>query len=119
MPKPALTFALLVVVLDSVGFGLLIPVLSLLEELGSTDISGASGISLWLSFSYALMQFLFGPLLGTLSDRFGRKPVLMVSIAALGIDYVVLATALWVLFVGRLIAGIAGATFFDGVCCRR
>ena len=59
------------------------------------------------------MQFLFGPLLGTLSDRFGRKPVLMVSIAALGIDYVVLATAphLWVLFVGRLIAGIAGATF--------
>lgn len=114
MPKPALMFALFVVVLDSVGFGLLIPVLpSLLEELGNTDISGASGISLWLSFSYALMQFLFGPLLGTLSDRFGRKPVLMVSIAALGIDYVVLATAphLWVLFVGRLIAGIAGATF--------
>ena len=106
-------FAFFVVVIDAMGIGLLMPVLpDILEELTGGTLSQTANIAMWLTAVYAFMQFLFGPLIGGLSDRFGRRPVLLISIGALGLDYILLAIAPTValLFVGRIIAGIAGAT---------
>ena len=112
--RNALTLAALVVLMDSIGFGLLAPVLPIfLADIGQTEISGAAGIGLWLSVIYALMQLMFGPFIGAVSDRFGRRPVLIVSSLVLFIDYCIMALAseIWVLFVGRAVAGFAAATF--------
>ncbi len=106
-------FAFFVVVIDAMGIGLLMPVLpDILEELTGGDISQTAQVAMALTVVYAGMQFLFGPLIGSLSDRFGRRPVLLLSIAALGLDYILLAIAptVFLLFIGRIIAGIAGAT---------
>lgn len=106
-------FAFFVVVIDAMGIGLLMPVLpDILEELTGGSISQTAKVAMWLTVVYAGMQFLFGPLIGNLSDRFGRRPVLLISIFALGLDYIFLAIAptVLLLFVGRIIAGIAGAT---------
>lgn len=106
-------FAFFVVVIDAMGIGLLMPVLpDILEELTGGDISQTAKVAMALTVVYAGMQFLFGPLIGNLSDRFGRRPVLLVSIFALGLDYILLAIAptVLLLFIGRIIAGIAGAT---------
>ncbi len=96
--------------LDAVGIGLILPVLpSLLREMAeSNDITVHYGILIAL---YALMQFACGPMLGALSDRIGRRPVLLISLAGATVDYVIMATApsLWVLYIGRIIAGITGA----------
>jgi len=98
------------VALDAVGLGLMFPILpDLLRELtGSRDITGIYGLTLAL---FALMQFGFSPTLGTLSDRFGRRPVLLISIAGATIDYLVMAfvPSLWVVLVGRAIAGLKSA----------
>lgn len=98
------------VALDAIGIGLIWPILpDLLRQLGREgDVAGEYGLLITL---YALMQFLFGPLLGLLSDRFGRRPVLLVSLAGAAVDYLVLATTpyLWVIYVGRIVAGITGA----------
>ncbi|MEM1297913.1 MAG: TCR/Tet family MFS transporter [Pseudomonadota bacterium] len=101
------------VAIDAMGIGIIIPVMpDLLQELSNADIGEAARWGGYLAFSYALMQFMFAPLLGALSDRYGRRPVLMISLATLGVDYLVMAMAptLWILFIGRIIAGIAGAT---------
>ncbi|WP_447920192.1 Tet(A)/Tet(B)/Tet(C) family tetracycline efflux MFS transporter [Achromobacter aegrifaciens] len=99
------------VALDAVGMGLVMPVLpGLLRGLvQSEDIAGHYGV---LLAAYALMQFLCAPMLGALSDRFGRRPVLLLSLAGATVDYLVMATAptLPVLYFGRLVAGITGAT---------
>lgn len=109
--KPALPLVLGVVTLDAVGIGLIMPVLpDLLRDLGhSNAIAGHYGVLLAI---YALMQFLGAPALGVLSDRFGRRPVLLASLAGATIDYAIMAMApvLWVLYVGRAIAGMTGAT---------
>lgn len=111
--KAGMRFALCTVALDAMGIGIIIPVMpELLMSLGYSNISDAA---LWggaLATVYALMQFLFSPLLGNLSDRFGRRPVILTSLVALALDYVILcfASSLWLLLVGRAIAGIAGAT---------
>lgn len=109
--KFALPLVLGVVVLDSIGIGLVMPVLpNLLRHLVHADsVAGHYGVLLAI---YALMQFLCAPALGALSDRFGRRPVLLGSLAGATIDYIfmALAPALWVLYVGRAIAGITGAT---------
>ena len=100
--------------IDSLGIGIIIPVApKLVMELSGLSIADAAPIAGWLTLSYALMQFIFSPILGNLSDRYGRKPILLASLAALAVDYVLmgLAPTLAWLFVGRLIAGIAGATF--------
>jgi DHA1 family tetracycline resistance protein-like MFS transporter len=102
------------VFLDIVGLGLILPVLpKLLVELTGKSVNDAAIDGGTLSFVYALMQFLCAPVLGNLSDRFGRRPVLLFAIGALGIDYVImgLAPTLGWLFVGRAIAGMAGASF--------
>ena len=84
MRTPAVLFIVLTMVIDAMGIGLIIPVMpDLLEEVGAGDLSRAA---LWggvLSTTFAVMQFVFGPLLGGLSDRFGRRPVLLISLAAL------------------------------------
>lgn len=110
--KPVL-FILLTVCIDSMGFGIIMPVMpDLIREVSSTNISQAALWGGYLSFSYAIMQFLFGPVVGSLSDRFGRRPVLLVSLAVLSADFLIMAIApsLLVLFIGRIMAGIAAAT---------
>jgi len=112
--KHALVFVVVTVLLDIVGFGLIIPVLPrLLVELTGDTVSQAAIDGGWLAFVYAAMQFVCAPVLGNLSDRHGRRPVLLFAVGALGVDYVVmgLAPTLAWLFLGRAISGMAGASF--------
>jgi len=110
----AVLFVLVTVLLDTIGFGMIMPVLpQLIVELTGLGLSHAAIYGGWLAFTYATLQFLCAPVLGNLSDRFGRRPVLLFAVAALGIDYVVMGLAptfAW-LFAGRALAGIAGASF--------
>lgn len=112
--KNALAFIFATLLLDIIGISIIIPVMpKLIEQLIQGDISVASKYNGWLIFAYATMQFVFSPILGGLSDRWGRRPVLLISLLGLGIDYVLLALApdiTW-LFIGRIIAGIGGASF--------
>ena len=112
--RHAILFVALTVLLDVISFSLILPVLpELLVELTGESVSHAAIRGGWLAFSYAIMQFLFAPVLGNLSDRFGRRPVLLFAVGALGIDFLVMAFAPtfgW-LFLGRMISGIAGASF--------
>ncbi len=112
--KAALGFIFVTLLIDVTGFGIIIPVLpKLISELIHGNLSQASVIGGWLTFAYAIMQFLFAPVLGNLSDRFGRRPVLLFSLLGFGMDYIFLAFAPSIgwLFVGRTIAGITGASF--------
>lgn len=102
------------VVLDSMGIGIIIPVMPALfaEVTGSEKISD---IAIWgglLASTFALMQFIFGPILGALSDRYGRKPILLLALFVMAAYYLLMgfAQTLWLLFLGRLIGGITAAT---------
>jgi DHA1 family tetracycline resistance protein-like MFS transporter len=110
----AVTFIFITVMLDMVGIGLIWPVLPrLIEDVSGSDLATASMWNGWLFVAYGLTQFLFGPAIGNLSDAYGRRPVLLLSVLGLGIDYVLMALApnlLW-LFAGRLVAGICGASY--------
>ena len=100
--------------IDTIGLGIIIPVSpGLIAELTHQTLSGAARWGGWLFFSYALMQFLCAPLIGNLSDRFGRRPVLILSLGMLGVDYLItgLAPTITLLFVGRVLSGIAGAAY--------
>jgi DHA1 family tetracycline resistance protein-like MFS transporter len=100
--------------IESMGIGIIIPVApQLVMQLSGASLADAAPIAGWLTLAYASMQFIFSPILGNLSDRYGRKPILLASLAALSVDYLLmgLAPSLAWLFVGRIIAGIAGATF--------
>lgn len=113
--KAAMGFIFITLLIDVTGFGVIIPVMPQLIEqlLGVDDISKASQYGGWLTFAYAFMQFLFAPVLGNLSDKYGRRPVLLFSLFGFGIDYLLLSfapTIAW-LFLGRLIAGVTGASF--------
>lgn len=108
----AVAFIFLTVLLDSVGFGIVIPVMpQLIAQVARVDIAPAAVIFGWLSFAFAAVNFVSSPILGNLSDRFGRRPVLLFSMAAFSLDYLVtgLAPTLGWLFAGRIVAGIAGA----------
>lgn len=110
----ALTFIFITVLIDVIGLGIIIPVLpKLIEELIHGGISEASRYNAWLAVAYGVMQFVFSPILGGLSDRFGRRPVLLLSLIGLGFDYIFMALAPSIgwLFIGRIIAGICGASF--------
>ena len=103
---------LVTVLLDMIGVGIIVPVLpELLEDLTGGSVAEAAVIGGYLVFAYAFMQFVFSPVLGNLSDRFGRRPVLLLSLLGLTFDYVMMSIApfVWYLFIGRIIAGIAGA----------
>jgi MFS transporter, DHA1 family, tetracycline resistance protein len=112
--KSALLFILLTICIDSIGIGIIFPVMpDLLQEVTGEDLSNAA---LWgglLATAFAAMQFLCGPIIGNLSDRFGRRPVLLIALATMAVDYTVmaLATSVWLLLVTRLIAGVTAATY--------
>ncbi len=108
----AIPFILVTLLIDVLGIGLLIPVLpQLVTELAGGDLAAGSSYYGWFIAAYAAMQFLFAPVLGGLADRFGRRPVLLVSLLGAGIDYLVMAVApnLTLLFIGRVISGVTGA----------
>ena len=112
--KPALGFIFVTVTLDILGIGLIIPILPrLVESFEHGNAAAASHTVGLLTSLYALMQFLCAPLLGSLSDRFGRRPVILASLLGSGLDYFLLAVApnLGWFFAGRIIAGITGANF--------
>jgi len=112
--RHAVTFIFITVLLDMVGFGLVMPVLPrLIEDVSRTDLAGASLLAGWLFFAYGGMQFLFGPVLGNLSDAYGRRPVLLLSVFGLAVDYLLTAFApnMWWLFIGRTFAGLCGASY--------
>ncbi len=112
--KHAFAFVWVTVLLDMVGLGLIMPILpALLRQLTGADAAHASIYGGWLFFAYAAMQFFCAPVIGGLSDAFGRRPVLLLAVLGLGVDYAFTAlspTIVW-LFVGRVIAGIFGASF--------
>lgn len=113
----AVGFIFITLLIDVIGFGIIIPVMpKLISQLKHVDISTASTYGSFLMFTYAFVQFFCAPLLGNLSDKYGRRPVLLFSLFGFGIDYLFLALAPtyeW-LFVGRVIAGITGASFTTG-----
>ena len=112
--RHALAFIAVTLLLDTIGFGLIMPVYPrLLVELTGQGLSRAAVYGGWLGFVYAAMQFVCAPVLGNLSDRYGRRRVILFAVGALGIDYIVmgLAPTLAWLFIGRAISGAAGASF--------
>jgi DHA1 family tetracycline resistance protein-like MFS transporter len=112
--QAALGFIFVTLFIDVLGFGIIIPVLpQLIQHLIHGSISEAAPYAGLLALAYASTQFLFSPLIGNLSDKFGRRPVLLSSLLGFGIDYLFLAFAPSIgwLFVGRVIAGITGASF--------
>ncbi len=110
--QAAMPFIIITVLLDMLGIGLIIPVLPrLVTTMYGGDLSSGATIFGWFVASYALMQFLFAPVLGNLSDAYGRRPIILMSLLGAGLDYLLMAFApslLW-LFIGRAIAGITGA----------
>jgi DHA1 family tetracycline resistance protein-like MFS transporter len=112
--QAALGFIFATLLIDVMGLAIIIPVVpQLIERLIHGDISKASYYGGWLTASYATMQFLFSPFIGNLSDKFGRRPVLLCSLLGFSIDYFFSAFAPTIgwLFAGRIIAGITGASF--------
>lgn len=113
----AIGFIFVTLLIDVIGFGIIIPVMPrLISELKHVDVSTASKYGSWLTFAYAFMQFICAPIIGSMSDKLGRRPVLLFSLFGFGIDYLFLALAPtyeW-LFVGRIIAGITGASITTG-----
>lgn len=109
----AITFIMLSVVMDSMGIGLIMPVMpELIREIEGTDIGNAAVWGGVLATIFAVMQFFFGPVIGSLSDRFGRRPILLISLVVMAFDYVLMAIAstMWLLIIGRIIGGITAAT---------
>ncbi|HEX8038577.1 MAG TPA: MFS transporter, partial [Chryseosolibacter sp.] len=115
--KPALSFIFFTLLIDIIGLGIIIPVLpALIQELTGGTIAEASRYGSWMLFAYASMQFICAPVMGGLSDHYGRRPVLLASVFGFGLDYLFMALAPGIgwLFVGRLIAGMMGASFTTG-----
>jgi DHA1 family tetracycline resistance protein-like MFS transporter len=112
--KAALGFIFVTLLIDVIGFGIIIPVMpKLIQELTGGTLAQASSYGGWLLFAYAFMQFVCAPIVGNLSDQFGRRPILLASLFGFGIDYLFMAfapTLAW-LFLGRTLAGIMGASF--------
>lgn len=111
--QAAIGFIFITILIDVTGWGIIIPVIpKLIKELINGDISEAAKYGGWLTFAYAITQFIFGPIIGSLSDKFGRRPIILISLFAFSMDYLLLAfapTITW-LFVGRVIAGLTGAS---------
>ena len=120
-PKPrkaALTFIFVMVVLDVMALGIIIPVLpKLVESMSGGNTARAAEIYGIFGTAWGLMQFVFSPILGALSDAYGRRPILLFSTLGLGLDYILMAVApdlVW-LFIGRLISGVTAASFSTAI----
>ena len=111
--SPAMVFIFITMLIDIIGLGIIIPVIpKLISQLINGDISEAAKYGGWLLFAYAITQFVFSPLIGNLSDKFGRRPIILISLFGFSLDYLLLAfapTITW-LFIGRIISGITGAS---------
>jgi len=115
--RAAFAFIFVTVLLDMLALGIIIPVLPrLVVDFMGGDASGAAEVLGIFGTAWALMQFLFSPMVGALSDRFGRRPVILISNIGLGLDYILMAVApsLWWLFVGRVISGVTAASISAG-----
>lgn len=111
--QAAIGFIFITMLIDITGWGIIIPVIpKLIKELIHADISEAAKIGGWLTFAYSITQFVFAPLIGSLSDKFGRRPIILISLFGFSLDYLFLALAPTIgwLFLGRIIAGITGAS---------
>ncbi len=110
----AVGFIFITLLIDVIGFGIIIPVMpGLISRLNNVDVSTAAKYGSYLMVAYAATQFICAPILGNLSDKYGRRPVLLFSLFGFGIDYIFMALAptyAW-LFIGRIIAGITGSSF--------
>ncbi len=112
--RRGLFLVFMILFLDVIGIAIIMPVLpAYLEQLTGGSVSDAALDGGWLLVVYAVMQFLFAPLLGNLSDRFGRRPILLLSVLTFAIDNFIcaVATSFWMLFVGRALAGLSGGSF--------
>ena len=112
-PKAAI-FVLVTIFIDAIGFGLIMPVLpQLLMTAGKIDLSHAIGIGAWMSLAMATASFFSAPVLGNLSDRYGRRPVLLLSLTFLALDYLLLSVAntLPLIFIGRVLSGAFGGSY--------
>jgi DHA1 family tetracycline resistance protein-like MFS transporter len=110
----ALAFIFITMLVDTIGLGIIIPVTpKIIAQLTGEGLSDAARWGGWLMFVFALMQFVFAPVMGNLSDRFGRRPVLILSLVALSVDYAItgLAPTITWLFVGRFLSGAGGAAY--------
>jgi DHA1 family tetracycline resistance protein-like MFS transporter len=112
--KAAIGFIFVTLLIDVIGWGIIIPVMpSLIKQIGHVDTGDAASTNGWLLFAFSITQFIFAPIIGNLSDRFGRRPIILMSLFGFGLDYIVLSWAPTIgwFFVGRIIAGITGASF--------
>ena len=112
--RKALVFILATIIIDMIGLGIIVPVAPrIIMDLRQQGYAAAAEYSGWLTFSFAAMLFLFSPVVGNLSDRFGRRPVLLISMLAMGCDYLItgLAPTIGWLFVGRLLSGMSGTSY--------
>ncbi|MCS4300882.1 TCR/Tet family MFS transporter [Chryseobacterium sp. BIGb0232] len=111
--KAAIGFIFITLLIDITGWGIILPVVpKLIGELIHSDLSEAAKYGGWLGFAYAITQFIFAPIVGNLSDHYGRRPIILISLFGFAIDYVLLALApsIYWLFFGRIIAGLTGAS---------
>ncbi|WP_347217328.1 TCR/Tet family MFS transporter [Chryseobacterium sp.] len=111
--KAAIGFIFITLLIDITGWGIILPVVpKLIKELIHGDISQAAQYGGWLGFAYAFTQFIFSPVVGNLSDQYGRRPVILISLFGFAVDYIFLALAPSIgwLFLGRIIAGLTGAS---------
>ena len=116
--QSAMIFIMITLLIDCTGFGIIIPVLpNLIKEFTGGDTSVAADYGGYLMVAFALPQFIFSPILGGLSDKYGRRPILLISLFGLGMDYLFLsfAPSIFWFFIGRIIAGISGASFTTGM----
>lgn len=112
--KAAIGFIFVTLLIDVIGWGIIIPVMpTLISTMEGVDTGNASSLNGWLLFAFSLTQFVFAPLVGNLSDKYGRRPILLVSLFGFGLDYILMSWAPSIewLFVGRVIAGFTGASF--------
>jgi MFS transporter, DHA1 family, tetracycline resistance protein len=112
--KAAIGFIFVTLLIDVIGWGIIIPVMpSLIGQMEEVDTGMASSLNGWLLFAFSLTQFLFAPIVGNLSDKYGRRPILLISLFGFGLDYILMSWAPSIewLFLGRVIAGVTGASF--------